>query len=364
MRAAITRTFESLRQYLVSHDYKDAPVLSAYVNVDPVNPDNRRERPAWMIELKNELRQVAETDGGDFAGPVGSDLRLADVEEQVIAKLQVRVPTGRSVVMFTDFDDDIVVDLPLPVDTRVYLGLPQLKHLLSHLHRFGKYLVVLFSETEHRVIEVDVPGTGRELLASTGLSAGVALRPGGRLARTQASERRDLDTERGVVREAADEINSYFMGDPEFDRMVFGGNLKLASAVKNALHHTVAELLVSVEPIPLNASDDRIREVVLQVAEEHEESSDLAAVNDLLSRQRASGRAVTGVEDVMKALANGQVRKLLIPFPIESETFDALLVESVLANVDVELVHGAAADELNSVGGVGAVLYYAIDEAP
>ena len=39
-------------------------------------------------------------------------------------------------------------------------------------------------------------------------------------------------------------------------------------------------------------------------------------------------------------------------------------LESVLANVDVELVHGAAADELNSVGGVGAVLYYAIDEAP
>ena len=49
--------------------------------------------------------------------------------------------------MFTDFDDDIVVDLPLPVDTRVYLGLPQVKHLLSHLHRFGKRNVLVRQRT-------------------------------------------------------------------------------------------------------------------------------------------------------------------------------------------------------------------------
>ena len=362
MKYKIQEAFDSLREYLVSHDYRQTPFLSVYANVDTTNPDNRRERPAWLVEVKNQFKQIAEHHGDELLKQAEPGIQWRDVEERIITTLLERDSAGRSVALFTDFVDKVIVDLPLPVITSAYYGIPQVKHLLSYLHRYGKYLVILFSEAEHRLIEVNVPTTQRELSVHTGLDAGVALRPGGHKARTQASERRDLDTERRVASQAAEEINRYFMKDPEFDRILFGGNLKIAHSVKNALHHTVAELLVTIEPIPLTATDKLIREIVQQVADEHEINHDTAVINDLVTRQETCGRGVTGTEGVMEALQNGQVRKLLIPFPIDSDVFDSLLVEAVLSNVEVELVHGPAADRLHSMGGVGAVLYYAIDE--
>ena len=361
MKNTIHEVFESLRDYLETHEESRGKMLSVFANTDNRDPNNRKERPAWLIDLKNSLSDLAESHGDEALRPVDPRLNWREVEERITSALLERKPSGRSVAIFTDLVDHEVIDLPLPVTTSAYFGIPQVKHLLSQLHRYGRYLVILFSETEHRIISIDVPLTTDDVRVDSVTAAGLFLRPGGRKARTQASDRRDLDSERRLVKEAADEINAYFMDDPDFDRIVFGGNLKIAHRVKNALHHAVSETLVSIEPIPFQAPEELVRRTVKDIANEFETTHDLALVSELVTRRATCGRVATGNDAVLEALRNGQVSKLYFAFPIDSDQFDAVFVEAVLANVEIELIHGEAAAKLSEMGGVGAILYYQIE---
>ncbi len=361
MKNAIHEILESLRGYLDTHEHSRSKMLSVYANTDSKNPGNTKDRPAWLIDLKNCLSELEQSHGTEPLRSVDPRLTWRDVEERIVATISERKPSGRSIAIFTDLVDDQIVDLPLPVSTSAYFGIPQVKHLLSQLHRYGKYLVILFSEVEHRVISIDIPLSTGESVFESATASGVFLRPGGRTVRTQASERRDLDSERRIIRDAANEINSYFMDDPAFDRIVFGGNLKIAHGVKNALHHTVSETLVSIERIPFQASEEIVRRAIKSLANEFEINYDLALINELETRRATCGRGVTGIDNVLEALRNGQVSKLYLAFPIDSNHFDSIFVEAVLANVEIELVHGDAAKRLNEMGRVGALLYYHVE---
>lgn len=360
MKNTINDIFDVLRNYLQLHEDSRSKMLSLYINTDSKDSNNQRQRPAWQIELSNQMYALRENHGDEALRDIDPMLTWNAIEDRIVAKISGLKPAGRSVVVFTDLVDDILIELPVPVETKAYFGQPQVKQLLSHLHRYGKYLVILFSENEHKVVSIDVPTSVGEANFESSIESGVFLRPGGKKSRTQASERRDLDSERRVTREAAREINRYFMGDTRFDRIVFGGNLKIAHSVKSALHHTVSEKLVSVEPIPFDATTEQLERTIKLLADEYEEIHDNTLVLELLIRRDTCGRGVAGVEDVLEALDNGQVRKVFLPYPIESDVFDTILVKALMANVEIELVHGKAAETLINLGGVGALLYYII----
>ncbi|PSW14492.1 hypothetical protein C9J01_08655 [Photobacterium rosenbergii] len=361
MKNNIQDIFDVLNNYISTRKAQDSDMLSLYINIDMKNPANHKERPAWLIEVRNQLSELAEKYGDDILTEIDSELTWKAVENRIIDKVESLDLKGRSIAIFTDFEEDFVVQLPLPVQTKAYYGIPQVKQLLSLLHRYGKYLVILFSETEHRILSVDLPAELEEGVLESGIDAGVFLRPGGRKARTQASERRALDAERRVIREAAEEINAYFLETSEFDRIVFGGNLKIANSVSHALHHTVSDKVVSIEPIPFEATHSQILETVKMIAEEYESLEDVYKMKQLIIRRETCGRAAVGKEAVLEALSLGQVKTLYIPYPIESDEFDPLLIKGVQAGADIELVHGEAAQTLNYLGGAGATLYYTFD---
>ena len=47
MKSRINDVLESFREFVTTHRYQDTPILTAYVDIDPTNPDNQRERPAY-----------------------------------------------------------------------------------------------------------------------------------------------------------------------------------------------------------------------------------------------------------------------------------------------------------------------------
>lgn len=358
MKKKIQEILDSVKDYITSHEYEDAPVLTLYANVDPTDADNRRDQPKWAIELANEAKRLKELHGEETLKRRDVQLKWAEAEEKIAKHLMDRKPTGQSVVIFTDLEDYLTVDLPVPLPTRMYYGAPQLKHLLFALDQHKKYLTILFSEEGAKAVEVFLTAATDQFEAPTGTKGGFSLRPGGRKARTQASERRDLGTERSAVSEAAERINAYFLGDPEFDRVVFGGNLKIAHAVKNALHPAVADVLVTIEPIPFEASPDEIAERIREVADQNELEHDSAVVNDLVTRQHACGKAVLERQGVGEAVENGQASQLVFPYPTLGDDFDELMANAVINNVEIEFVTGEAAEKLEQFGGVGATLYY------
>jgi len=358
MKQKIQEIFDTLREFIVSHDYQTTPVLTVYANVDSTNPDNRRDRPEWLIELKNETKRLEEKHGSEILELHQKRHQWADAEATILAHLTETKPQGRSIVLFTDLKDYLTVDVPVKLPNKLYFGVPQIKHLLLALDSYKKYLVILFSEEEGKVVEVFLTSPAEDAVVKLGKEGGVSLRPGGRKSRTQASDRRDLDSERRVVAAAADQINAFFMGDPEVERVVFGGNLKLAHAVKHQLHPAVADVLVSIEPIDINSTNNEIAAAVKRIAEEQEQEHDLALMNDLIARRHACGTAVLESQGVRLALENGQAQKLVVAMPITSDEFDPLLIKAVLNNVEIEFLHAAAAEQLKAYGGLAAKLYY------
>ncbi len=358
MKQKIQEILDSVREFIVSHEYQTTPILTVYANVDSTNSDNRRDRPEWFIELKNETKRLEEKHGGEALELHQKRHQWADAEATILAHLEQTKPQGRSIVLFTDLEDYLTVDVPVQLPNKLYYGLPQLRHLLFALDSYKKYLVVLFSEEEGKMLEVFLTSPTEDAVVQLGKDGGVSLRPGGRTARTQASERRDLDSERRVSKEAADQINAYFMADAEIERVVFGGNLKLAHAVKHQLHPSVADSLVSIEPIDINSSNKEVAEAVKRIAEDQEQEHDVALMNDLVARRHACGTAVLESQGVKLALESGQAQKLVVAMPIDSDEFDPLLIDAMLNNVDIEFLHAAAAEELKTFGGLAAKLYY------
>ena len=358
MKKIVQDILNSLRTFIVEHQYEETPMLTAYVDVDSTDQDNRRDRPAWLIELKNEAKRLEEQHGPEATAGREAKRNWAETEARIMSHLQESKPQGRSIVIFTDHEDFLTVDLPVSMPTKLFYGTPQLKPLLFALDSHKKYMVVLFSEVESKILEVFLTAPADEARIQVGTEGGTSLRPGGRKSRTQASDRRDLDSERRVVSEAAAEVNEYFLADPEIEHIVFGGNLKLAHAVKNSLHATVYASLVTIEPIAFESSSNEIAAAVKKIADEQELAHDLAIVNDLISRRHACGTAVLETQGVTQALEQGRASKLIVSVPIDSDKFDELLVKSLLNNCEIEFVHGDAAKQLNKFGGVAAQLYY------
>ncbi len=48
----------------------------------------------------------------------------------------------------------------------------------------------------------------------------------------------------------------------------------------------------------------------------------------------------------------------MIPYPIDAEKFDALIVDATVGGAEIEFVFDEAANRLNEFGGIGATLYY------
>ncbi len=161
------------------------------------------------------------------------------------------------------------------------------------------------------------------------------------------------------MNEIASEITSYFLENPDHERLILGGNLKLAHAVKKALHPAMQEVVVAIRPIDFNASENEIADLVKPIAAEAEAAHDGAVVEDLVRLHNSGGAAVLEQQGVERAVANGQVRTLVLPFTLDDDRFDPLIVQAVVNGAEVEFVHGDAADKLQEYGGIGARLYYA-----
>jgi hypothetical protein len=358
VKQQIRRVFAALKAFIEDGKHENTPVLTAYVGVDSTDQNNRRDRPAWLIELKNEAKRIEEEHGGEALKRRDTQRTWEDTEAAIMAHLEGSKAQGRSIVVFTDHEDFLALDLPVPLATKLYYGTPQVKPLLFALDCNKKVLVVLFSETETRFLEVFLVAPGESARVQMGPSGGVSLRPGGRTSRTQASDRRDLDSERRVVEEAADEVDARFLADSEIEHLVFGGNLKLAHAVRNALHPTVYSSIVTIEPIAFGSTDNQVADAARKIADERELEHDLALVNELVSRRHACGTAVLETQGVLHALQQGQASKLVVALPIPTDKFDDLLIKCVLSGCEIEFLHGEAAEKLHQYGGVAALLHY------
>lgn len=354
MKMTINEILETFREFVTDQDYKNTPILSAYVNIDPTNPANNKAEPAWQIELKDQEKKIAEILDPSELKRRASLKKWNNVGEMAASYLTGRKITGRSVVLFSDLSEMIAIDMPIPCETRLYYGFPQIKQLLFAIDQYKKYLVVLPSGYDVRFLEVFLTKTTKDITMETDIGH---FHHFGRRADTAAKERRDAEYERRFAHEVADSINDYFMKNQDIDRIIFGGNQKEAHAIKKALHPKVQELIVAMVPMDFKLSDNEVANLVQPIAINYEEQYDLSVVENLESSYHTGVKGQKAVEDALKL---GDVKQIILPYPIDSDIFDELIVEATMNGSKIEFVYGEAADRLNELGGIGAILYYSL----
>ncbi len=356
MTTDINDILNLFRDFVSTRDYQNNPILTVYVDIDSTNPENQRVNPAWQIELKNELKRFEseELDPQEMKR-LSAQKIISNTEQMIMDRLQNQKPTGRSVALFTDFKDLVAIDLPVPMKTRVYYGLPQIKHLLFALDQYKKYLAILFSGSEVRIVEVFLTRATNEIQLSTEHELA---RRFGRKSKTLAFDRRDQEYEQRFIKEMASEINQYFLESLEAERIVFGGNHQQAAQIRSALHPNVRDLVVAIEPMDFKLPERDIAEIVKPIAYAYEQDHDVAVVENLLYQYNKNGPAVIEKQGVEIALQQGKVKTLVLPYPVDTAEFDSLIVDVVLSGAEVEFVYGEGADKLKQFGGIGAELYY------
>ena len=113
MKKKIQELLDEVRDYITAHQYENTPILTVYANVDPTDSDNRRDQPKWATELANEAKRLRQQGGEDALKRRDVRNRWEEAEERISQHLMNRKPTGKSVVIFTDLDDYLTIDLPV-----------------------------------------------------------------------------------------------------------------------------------------------------------------------------------------------------------------------------------------------------------
>ena len=98
--------------------------------------------------------------------------------------------------------------------------------------------------------------------------------------------------------------------------------------------------------------------MIRPVAYAYEQEYDLEVVDELVARFNRNGTAIINQQGVEKALIEGRVKTLVIPYPLDSAQFDSLIIDVIASGAEIEFVYGEAADKLKELGGIGATLYY------
>ncbi|WP_192484839.1 MULTISPECIES: hypothetical protein [Cysteiniphilum] len=357
MKSKLNDVLHTLKNFIATHDYKETPILSAYVNIDPRNQNNQKATPAWQIELKNEDKQLMDTLPADKLKRYCVQSKWANTEEMIMQSLEPRNISGRSVALFSDHNDVIELPLPIPTQTKLYYGIPQIKQLLFAIDQYKKYLIVIPSGHNVRFIEIFLTRANHEF--SIEIEPKLAQQFGQKEAAI-TNLQMTPELERRFTKEVADAINHYFAEDDDCERIIFGGNHRQAHAIVNALHHSVQDAVVAIESIDHKTNAHDIAKDLLPTMEAYEAEHDLEAVEELISRHNRRGPAVIETQDVKRALANHNVKKLILPYPIDSEQFDELIVDTVAGGASIEFVTDKAAELLKQHGGIGAKLYYSL----
>ncbi|MGH2372149.1 MAG: VLRF1 family aeRF1-type release factor [bacterium] len=377
---------------LVATDRRD--VLSIYLDVDPTKPENQSAHPAYVIWLRNALRDILNGLSKEDRRTLGA---TAQELENFVASTR---PAGRGLVLFAAPGLWRQHFLPVPVSNHAAYGRPNTMPLLWTIDEYEPY-AILFIDSEHarilaaylgrtavveeEALELDTSDwrfkAGRPptftKAAGTGASRG---------AQRDTFEARVEDHVRRFWQSAAD-ATAKWLDELQIGRLIIGGPETATSAVREMLPEHAHDSVVGLVPLPAYSDVSEIRERTLPVALAAERRREDELVAQLLDLAGAHSGGVVGKAATLNALQQGQAMMLVADRELTGTVWQC--VECNYVSVDatdrcavcggaveefelpqllpllayrsgaaIELVGKDAAERLRAHEGLGALLRY------
>lgn len=278
------------------------PVLSAYLSVNPADPENRAK--AYVIRLKDALKETGVP---------------KELSGRVLAYVDGEQPRARTLALFASPDEifDIYrlqVDLP----ERVRWGEPYVAPLILALQQYEPYGVILLDANRARLF-VSIFGQMEEELDAENIFTTLGWReltispstaaPSGGAARDVFEHRIEAQTLRfykGLVETVRGLIKRFGLV-----RLILAGPEERTSTFARTLPRQIAEMVAATVPLPLGASE---REVMQRVSAAEQSAQDRRQERLLMEVRE---RGTSGLDNTLKFLQEGRVHQVLVPWLTE-----------------------------------------------
>ena len=284
----------------------DRPVvLSLYLNLDPAEFATPPARATAVRSLLDEAeRRLRERDGLSH-----EDRRQLEASlERAAELLQRDLPTegAQAVAVFSSEAAGLfeALRLPRPVSNRVGIGPSPLVGPLALLEQRERWCVALVNRRDARVFRGSPHGL-REIEQVHDVVFGQHDQGGWSQARYQRGIEKEKDDH---LKHTVEVLMKHFKRRP-FQHLIVGGPREVVADFESKLHGYLSERLAGRIEVDVDNSSP---EQVLQAARLRFEEIEDAREGDALERIGESGRAVTGLDEVLRVLNERRVECLLL----------------------------------------------------
>ena len=298
----MTFTQETVRE-LAGFKGTDAPVTSCYLDVD-----GRRyvRHEDYELRLDAMLKEARERANG--SGPsIGEDLkRIADHVRGGVDRSRVR-----GLAMFSCAAHGLWQTFELPVAVRnqvVVNHTPHVRQLESVLDEYERFGVLLADRQRARMFVFELG----ELVDKSELFDQLPRHDddGGEWDRDHVRDHTAAVAHRHLRRAAQVAFQEF--QERGFDHLIVGAPDEIANELEGLLHSYLKERIAGRVNVPVNASDEEIRQAALDVEAGVERAKEAAAVERLRGAVGSGNGGVAGVDATLRALVERRVEMLLV----------------------------------------------------
>jgi peptide subunit release factor 1 (eRF1) len=300
-------------------------VVSCYLKLEPRD----RSRGKYLIKVKNRIKTVSEAmEQLDIPRLTKERVRddLGRIEDHL--RRPDNLPSTQAVAIFASKPLDLFESIPLPWVHRSRLAVdrtPLTRELASIEDEFGRLLTVVYDRTSARVFEVTAYNC-HELLGipavywrgkryhgeEQGAPRGGARHKGTWFGASEHDYHSRIREEKHRhFAQIAQHLFALNQRQP-FLGVVLGGTGADAGVLAPFLHTYLADRVMGVVKLnPKDTSAAEVRDATLEVRREWERQAERALMDEL-DEALGTRWAVNGMAGTLRALAQGQVRTLLV----------------------------------------------------
>lgn len=282
----------------------DSLFVSIYVNTNPMtNVKNN-----YVIHIKNMFKKTTEKEDKAVLRRIQKDLDR--IYEYVLANKRI-FKKGLAIISSHEMDFWKEFHLSIPVKNEIIIdNTPYIKPLLDILDNYQRYAILLVGKDSARLFIIhlgeieeytevhtdDVPGKHKK---------------GGWFSLSEKSYERHIDYHvdlhlKDVIKELEVFLSSEYVG-----RLLIGGSEEAVTRVKGMLPQTLLDRVIGTFQAEMFANSKEILKKADPILREYEKRRDEETLDELLTRAMKNENAVIGIDDVLNALQEGRIMKLL-----------------------------------------------------
>ena len=345
--AAESNTLEQIIDRLAAFEPVGLPVVSLYLNAQA----NENGRQDFERFLRKEFSERARTYKAHTPERESFDRDVERIEAYLRDELR---PETNGVAVFAcagagEFFEAVQSAAPIDSHRLFVYNQPHLYPLARLMDQYPRYAVLVADTNRARLF---VFGRGKALSADE--IQNVKTRGAKVGGWSQMRYQRHLEQYHlQHAKEVAEQLEQVVREDA-IEHVILAGDEVIIPLLKEQFPKAVADKVVDVLSLDINAPEHEILAESMEAMQEHDAQTDFEKVRQLFDDYRAGGLAVVGSTETLEALAMGQVEELLISArhqDVEGDREDvAILSEGEVAEPVVAGQDGAIAQiEADSV---------------